>query len=114
MSKHPRTTKLFEPSLVREAVQQSFTKLNPATMFRNPVMFTVEIGTTVMLGVCIWIATGETSQGSLLYNALITAILFITVLLQISPKRLQKHAAKHRQTHCAKREKKHRRKKWQW
>ena len=80
MSKHPRTTKLFEPSLVREAVQQSFTKLNPATMFRNPVMFTVEIGTAVMLGVCIWIATGETSQGGLLYNALITAILFVTVL----------------------------------
>ncbi len=49
-------------------------------MFRNPVMFTVWIGTLVMAGVCIWIATGETSQGSLVYNIIITAILFITLL----------------------------------
>ena len=73
-------SKLFEPSLVREALKQSFVKLNPRYMVRNPVMFTVEIGTAVMLGVCIWIATGETSQGSLAYNIVITAILFITVL----------------------------------
>jgi K+-transporting ATPase ATPase B chain len=33
-----------------------------------------------MAGVCIWIGTGETSQGSLVYNILITAILFITLL----------------------------------
>jgi K+-transporting ATPase ATPase B chain len=49
-------------------------------MVRNPVMFTVEIGTAVMLGVCIWVANGETSQGSLAYNIAITTILFITVL----------------------------------
>lgn len=62
------------------AFRQSFAKLNPRTMVRNPVMFTVELGTFVMLGVCIWIAAGETSQGSLTYNAFITAILFVTVL----------------------------------
>ncbi len=62
--------------MVATALKQSFVKLNPRTMFRNPVMFTVELGTFVMLGVCIWIAAGETSQGSLAYNALITAILF--------------------------------------
>ena len=33
-----------------------------------------------MAGVCVWIGTGETSQGSLVYNILITAILFITLL----------------------------------
>src|ERR1700682_4401048 len=80
MAKHPRANRLFESSLIREALKQSFIKLNPAYMVRNPVMFTVEIGTLVMLGVCIWIAAGETSQGSLLYNAVITAILFVTVL----------------------------------
>jgi K+-transporting ATPase ATPase B chain len=47
---------------------------------RNPVMFTVEIGTAVMMGVCIWVANGETSQGGLVYNIAITAILLITVL----------------------------------
>src|SRR6478672_3866760 len=80
MSRHLRTTKLIEPSLVREALKQSFVKLSPRYMVRNPVMFTVEIGTAVMLGVCIWVANGETSQGGLAYNIAITAILFITVL----------------------------------
>lgn len=49
-------------------------------MLKNPVMFTVYIGTIIMMGVCIWIAAGETSQGSLAYNLIITAILLITVL----------------------------------
>src|SRR6476659_5028314 len=80
MSRHLRTTKLLESSLVREALKQSFVKLSPRYMVRNPVMFTVEIGTAVMLGVCLWVASGETSQGSLTYNIAITAILFITVL----------------------------------
>src|SRR3982751_6170062 len=80
MSKHKRTAKLFDPSLVREALKQSFVKLSPRYMVSNPVMFTVEIGTAVMLGVCLWVASGETSQGSLAYNISITAILFVTVL----------------------------------
>jgi K+-transporting ATPase, B subunit len=80
MSVHRRAQKLFEPALMKEAIKQSFIKLNPAVMFRNPVMFTVEIGTTVMLAVCIWIFTGESSQGSLAYNAIITVVLFITLL----------------------------------
>ena len=80
MSKHSRKAKLLEGALVRQAFKQSFIKLSPRCMVRNPVMFTVEIGTAVMLSVCIWIANGETSQGSLAYNIAITAILFVTVL----------------------------------
>ena len=80
MAKHPRVAKLFEPSLIKEALKQSFIKLKPGYMVRNPVMFTVEIGTAVMLAVCIWVAYGEKSQGSLAYNIAITAILFVTVL----------------------------------
>lgn len=71
---------LFPRHMVLTALKQSFVKLNPRIMFRNPVMFTVELGTFVMLGVCIWIAAGEAGQGSLTYNVLITAILLITVL----------------------------------
>src|SRR5260221_5999602 len=80
MSKHNKANKLFEPALVREAIRQSFIKLNPRIMFRNPVMFTVEIGTIIMLAVCIWIVSGEKAQGDLLYNIIITAVLFITLL----------------------------------
>ncbi|HEX5023707.1 MAG TPA: potassium-transporting ATPase subunit KdpB [Agriterribacter sp.] len=80
MSVHRRKHRLFEPALAKEAIGQSFAKLNPRIQYRNPVMFTVWIGTLIMAGVCVWIATGETSQGSLTYNIIITAILLITLL----------------------------------
>src|SRR6195952_4768633 len=79
MSKN-QSNKLIEASLVKEALKQSFIKLNPRIMFRNPVMFTVEIGTMVMLAVCIWIFTGEKTQGSLVYNLIVFGVLFITLL----------------------------------
>ena len=71
---------LFQAELVNEALKQSFIKLNPSKMFRNPVMFMVWVGTLVMAGVCVWIAVGEQSQGSLAYNIIVTAVLFITLL----------------------------------
>jgi K+-transporting ATPase ATPase B chain len=80
MSNNTRATKLLEPAMVREALKESLIKLNPAKMFRNPVMFTVWVGTLVMAGVCIWVMTGETGQGSLTYNLIVTGILFITLL----------------------------------
>ena len=80
MSKHKRASKLFEPSLVREALKQSVSKLNPRKMVHNPVMFTVEIGTFIMAAVCIWIMAGEKAQGSLGYNFAIFIILLLTLL----------------------------------
>ncbi|HMI65794.1 MAG TPA: HAD-IC family P-type ATPase, partial [Cyclobacteriaceae bacterium] len=80
MSKRQRAIALFQKDLVNEALKQAFVKLNPKILFRNPVMFTVEIGTVVMLVVCIWILTGETSQGSFAYNVLLFVILLLTVL----------------------------------
>jgi potassium-transporting ATPase ATP-binding subunit len=75
-----KNTSLFQKDLMKEALKQSFIKLNPKTMFRNPVMFTVWVGTVVMAGVCIWIATGEQNQGSLIYNIIVTAVLLLTLL----------------------------------
>jgi len=75
-----KSNKLFETALVKDALRHSFIKLNPKIMLRNPVMFTVEIGTAVMLGVCIWILTGEKAQGSFMYNFSIFLVLFLTVL----------------------------------
>lgn len=71
---------LIQASLVKEALKQSFIKLHPAGMYRNPVMFMVWIGTLIMAGVCIWVALGEQNQGSLVYNIIVTAVLFITLL----------------------------------
>lgn len=80
MLKNKNANKLIDASLIKEALKHSFIKLNPAKMFRNPVMFTVWIGTFVMAGVCVWIATGEKNQGSLTYNIVVTAVLFLTLL----------------------------------
>ena len=66
--------------MVMEALKHSFTKLNPSLLVRNPVMFFVEIGTAVMLGVCVWVLLGEGSQGSFAYNFGIFLVLFLTVL----------------------------------
>lgn len=71
---------LFQKVIIKQALKQSFVKLNPRLMFRNPVMFTVEIGTFVMLCVCIWILLGENSQGSFLYNFFVLLTLFLTLL----------------------------------
>ncbi len=71
--------KLFEPALVSAALKQSFIKLDPRIMFRNPVMFTVEIGTLVMAYVTIY-SFSHADQGSVVYNFLIFLILLLTVL----------------------------------
>lgn len=71
---------LFESKQVKEALVQSFVKLNPKTMFRNPVMFTVEIGTAIMFVVCIAILFGASNQGSFAYNLIVFLILFATLL----------------------------------
>ncbi|MCU0443867.1 MAG: potassium-transporting ATPase subunit KdpB [Microscillaceae bacterium] len=72
--------KLFDKKLVQMAIRQSFVKLNPRLMFRNPVMFTVEVGTVVMFFVVVGITFGDTTQGSLVYNLLIFLILLLTLL----------------------------------
>ena len=74
------SNKLFESHLIKTAIFQSFIKLNPRIMFRNPVMFTVELCTGVMLAVCIWIVSGQKDQGSLIYNAIVFFILLLTLL----------------------------------
>ncbi|MFW2137180.1 potassium-transporting ATPase subunit KdpB [Chryseobacterium sp. TY4] len=71
---------LFQKDMVQTALAESFVKLNPKTMFRNPIMFLVEIGTVIMLCVSIWTLFGEKSQGSFAYNFSVFLILFVTLL----------------------------------
>lgn len=79
--KNNRSTSLFPKELVIESLKQSFVKLNPWTMFRNPVMFTVEICTLMMLIVTVYAAvTGDVNQGSVGYNIAVFLILFVTLL----------------------------------
>ncbi len=81
MSKNISNNKLFEASLVREALKQSFVKLHPRILFRNPVMFTVEVGTAIMLAVTIYTAmSSDVAQGSVGYNLAVFITLLLTLL----------------------------------
>ena len=70
---------MFEPSLVAYAVRQSFVKLDPRGMIKNPVMFCVEVGTVIMLFVSIY-SLQHSDQGSPAYNIAIFLVLLITLL----------------------------------
>ena len=39
-----KTSKIFESSLVRQALKESVVKLNPKYMMKNPIMLVVEVG----------------------------------------------------------------------
>ncbi len=74
------TSRLLQADLLRQAMQQSFVKLDPRQMLKNPVMFCVEIGTFIMLLVCVFVALGAHDQGKLGYNLAVFVILLFTVL----------------------------------
>ena len=78
--KTKNTQNLFQKDLVNEALKQSFIKLDPRVMIKNPIMFLVEVGTVVMFVVTLWTLLGDKSQGSFGYNFTIFITLFLTVL----------------------------------
>ena len=79
MATHDSKSKsIWDPQIVRRAIGDSFRKLHPRTMARNPVMFVVEIGsvlTTLRL-----IQDALTGGGDLGFELQITFWLWLTVL----------------------------------
>jgi K+-transporting ATPase ATPase B chain len=76
--KAPRARPLFDPPIVKRAIGDSFVKLNPRTMMKNPVMFVVEVGAlmTTILAVRD-LASGAAIGG---FTFQITLWLWFTVL----------------------------------
>jgi len=78
ISKGVRARPLFDPEILRRATKESFVKLNPRIVAKNPVMFVVEVGaalTTVFV-----IKDALTSAGNLLFGIQIALWLWFTVL----------------------------------
>ena len=73
--KDKKSASLFQKEQVMESLKQSFVKLNPRVMIKNPIMFTVELVTLVMLVVCI-LSLGTSEYGTFGYNFLV----FVTLL----------------------------------
>lgn len=63
MSVKPKARPLFDPPIVRQAIIDSFLKLDPRIQIRNPVMFIVLIGSilTTVLFFHSWLGHGEAS-----------------------------------------------------
>src|SRR5271156_1010157 len=68
---------LWNPSILRQAAVGSFTKLNPRTMLKNPVMFVVEVGSVLTSALLIQDALQHQPIG---FNLQITLWLWFTVL----------------------------------
>jgi len=79
MSKRRTTNQIVDPAIVRRAVLDAFRKLSPAAQLRNPVMFTVYVGSilTGALYVQALAGAGEAPAGFILAVA---AGLWFTVL----------------------------------
>ncbi len=76
--KDNKSASLFQKEQVMESLKQSFVKLNPRVMIKNPIMFTVEVVTVVMLIVC-FLSLDTSEYGAFGYNFLVF-ILFVTLL----------------------------------
>ena len=67
--------------LYRQALVDSFSKLDPRIQWRNPVMFVVEVGTVITLLMTIDPGIfGSAAPGARAYDLLVTVILLLTLL----------------------------------
>lgn len=65
--------------ILLNAIKDSFIKLNPKDMIKNPVMFVVEVGFLITL-LLTFFPNAIEENGNATYNAIVTIILFVTLL----------------------------------
>ena len=78
ISRGVRSRPLFDPEIMKRAVKESFVKLNPMTVAKNPVMFVVEVGaalTTIFV-----VKDAFSGAGGALFGTQIALWLWFTVL----------------------------------
>lgn len=75
-----QSNNLFDKKLINEALKQSFVKLNPKILIKNPVMFVVEVSTAIMFVETMRSMVTSDFSHSTFYNAIVFLILFATLL----------------------------------
>ncbi|WP_256758588.1 potassium-transporting ATPase subunit KdpB [Cohnella sp. WQ 127256] len=70
---------MLTSAIVSRAIKDSFIKLNPVSMMRNPVMFVVEVGTVVVLLLTLFPGYFNTSD-DIGFNLTVFFILLFTIL----------------------------------
>jgi len=81
MSDKKRESKFITKEILNEAIIESFKKLNPKYMIKNPVMFVVEVGFVIsLLLTFLPNLFGDEGNNLRIYNFIVAIILFVTVL----------------------------------
>jgi K+-transporting ATPase ATPase B chain len=70
---------LFDPAIVKRAIVESFVKLDPRQMMRNPVMLIVEVG-SVLTTILFFQKLPSASSNDSVFTGLVSAWLWFTVL----------------------------------
>lgn len=73
-------TKFITKDILRSSIIGAFQKLDPRYMIKNPVMFVVEIGFFITLVLTFFPTVFGDSSDLRIYNAIVTVILFITIV----------------------------------
>ena len=79
MTTTPAPKALFDSEIVSKAIPESFRKLHPQTLLKNPVMFVVEVGSLITTIVCL----SELGSGKLqeaIFSGHISLWLWFTIL----------------------------------
>lgn len=79
MEKNERT-RFITRDILKSSILGSFQKLDPRYMVKNPVMFVVEVGFFITLVLTFFPTLFGGSGAYRIYNGMVTAVLFITVL----------------------------------
>ena len=75
-----RSGSIFSRDIVLSAITGSFSKLDPRTLFRNPVIFIVELGSVITTAIFIRDLIGSGDQEPLWFTGSIAVWLWLTVL----------------------------------
>ncbi len=82
--------------MMKTAIEDSFKKLNPKEMTKNPVMFVAYIG--MIITTILTISPQIVGENGRLYNGIVTVILFATILIcKLCRKLLQREEEKLKQ-----------------
>lgn len=80
MAKKENKTKFITKDILKSSIIGAFKKLDPRYMIKNPVMFVVEIGFVIVLMMTFFPTVFGDSSDLRIYNGIVAAILFVTVL----------------------------------
>lgn len=69
---------IITKQILKEAIVQSFKKLNPKDMIKNPVMFVAYVG--MIITVILTVIPNSVDYEGRIYNSIVTIILFFTIV----------------------------------